>query len=142
MDSPHDVSGVWYGRYFAGSAEVEENSFIAHLDEAAGEVSGTITEPDTTGTEEVRRAFVDGSRQGTALSFVKQYDPAGALAHSVNYVGTLSEDGTEVTGEWRFSGYHGSFVMNRETFTADELEEEAAVEADIVIELEQPLERR
>jgi len=33
-------------------------------------------------------------------------------------------------------------VMNRETFTAAELEEEAAVEADIVIELEQPLERR
>ena len=136
MDEPHDVSGVWYGRYFASSAEVEENSFIAHLDEQGGEVSGTITEPDTTGTEEVRRAFVDGSRAGTALSFVKQYDPAGALAHSVNYAGTLSEDGSEVTGEWRFSGYHGSFVMNRETFTADELEDEAAAGEDIVIVME------
>lgn len=142
MDGPQDVSGVWYGRYFAGSAEVEQNSFIAHLEEAGGEVSGTITEPDTTGLEEVRRAFVDGSRTGAVLSFLKQYDPAGSLAHSVNYAGTLSDDGTEVTGEWRFSGYHGSFVMNREKFTADELENEAAVDEDIVIELEAPLEQR
>ena len=142
MGDPHDVSGVWYGRYFAGSAEVEENSFIAHLEEVAGEVSGTITEPDTTGMEDVRRAFVDGSRIGTQLRFTKQYDPAGALAHSVAYAGTISEDGSEVTGEWRFSGYHGSFVMNRETFAAEELEEEAAVDEDIVIVMGEPLERR
>lgn len=142
MGGPHDLSGVWYGRYFAGSAEVEENSFIAHLEETGSAVSGTITEPDTTGMDEVRRAFVDGSRVGVAVSFVKQYDPAGSLAHAVNYAGTLSEDGAQVTGEWRFSGYHGSFVMNRETFTADELEDEAAVDEDIVIEMEEPLRRR
>lgn len=142
MNDPYDVSGVWYGRYFAGSTEVEENSFIAHLEELAGEVTGTITEPDTTGHEEIRRAFVDGSRVATALKFTKQYDPAGALAHSVNYSGTISDDGTEVTGDWRFSGYHGSFVMNRETFAADELDEEAAVDEDIVIVMDEPLERR
>ncbi|MCP3729228.1 hypothetical protein M9978_02200 [Sphingomonas sp. MG17] len=141
MDDPHDVSGVWYGRYFAGSAEVEENSFIAHLEELVGEVSGTITEPDTTGQDEVRRAFVDGSRMASQLKFTKQYDPAGALAHSVAYAGTISGDGTEVTGEWRFSGYHGSFVMNREKFTADELDEQAAVDEDIVIVMDEPLER-
>ncbi|ODP39351.1 hypothetical protein [Sphingomonas turrisvirgatae] len=142
MSDPHDVSGVWYGRYFAGSAEVEENSFIAHLEEAGGVVSGTITEPDTTGMDEVRRAFVDGEREGLRLRFTKQYDPAGALAHSVTYAGTLSEDGSEVTGEWRFSGYHGSFVMNRETFTAEDLEDEAAIDEDLVIELDALLERR
>ena len=135
---PHDVSGVWYGRYFAGSAEVEENSFIAHLAELANEVSGTITEPDTTGLEEIRRAFVDGARTGTQLRFTKQYDPAGALAHSVAYAGTISDDGTEVSGEWRFSGYHGSFVMNREAFSAEELDEEAAIDEDIVIEMDAP----
>lgn len=140
MDDPHDVSGVWYGRYFAGSAEVEENSFIAHLTESGGNVTGTITEPDTTGQAEVRRAFVDGERAGTRLTFMKQYDPAGSLAHSVAYAGTISEDGSEVSGEWRFSGYHGSFVMNRETFTADELEE--AVEADVLIVMDEPVERR
>ena len=141
MDDPQDVSGVWYGRYFAGSGDVEENSFIAHLAEAAGEVTGTITEPDTTGMEEVRRALVDGDRAGTQLRFVKQYDPAGALAHSVNYAGTISDDGTEVTGQWRFSGYHGSFVMSRERFDADELDEAAAVDEDIIIVMDEPLDR-
>lgn len=142
MDGPQDVSGVWYGRYFAGSAAVEENSFIAHLAEHAGAVSGTITEPDTTGVDEVRRAFVSGSRAGFGLNFTKQYDPAGALAHSVRYSGTLSQDGTQVDGYWSFSGYHGTFVMNRETFSAEELDEAAAVDEDIVIELETPIERR
>lgn len=142
MNDPQDVTGVWYGRYFASSAEVEESSFIAHLDEMAGDVSGTITEPDTTGMEEVRRAFVDGDRMGSRLRFMKQYDPAGPLAHSVAYAGTISDDGTEVTGEWRFSGYHGSFVMNRETFRAEELDEEAAVDEDIVIEMDEPIRPR
>ena len=132
------MSGVWYGRYLASSAEVEENSFIANLEELAGEVSGTITEPDTTGIDAVRRAFVDGSRTGIQLRFTKQYDPAGALAHSVAYAGAISDDGTEVSGEWRFSGYHGSFVMNREAFTAEELDEEAAVDEDILIEMDVP----
>lgn len=139
MNDPQDVTGVWYGRYFASSAGVEENSFIAHLDETGGEVSGTITEPDTTGMEEVRRAFVDGDRIASRLRFMKQYDPAGPLAHSVAYAGTISDDGTEVTGEWRFSGYHGSFVMNRERFHAEELDEEAAVDEDIVIEMDVPI---
>ncbi|RSY87491.1 hypothetical protein DAH66_07620 [Sphingomonas koreensis] len=139
MNDPQDVTGVWYGRYFASSAGVEENSFIAHLDEMAGDVSGTITEPDTTGMEEVRRAFVDGDRMGSRLRFMKQYDPAGPLAHSVAYAGTISDDGTEVTGEWRFSGYHGSFVMNRETFRAEELDEEVAADEDIVIEMDEPI---
>mgnify|MGYP003583958865 FL=1 len=142
MNDPQDVTGVWYGRYFASSAGVEENSFIAHLDEMTGDVSGTITEPDTTGMEEVRRAFVDGDRMGSRLRFMKQYDPAGPLAHSVAYAGTISDDGTEVTGEWRFSGYHGSFVMNRETFRAEELDEEAAVDEDIVIEMDEPIRPR
>lgn len=142
MNDPQNVTGVWYGRYFAASVEVEDNSFIAHLDEVAGEVSGTITEPDNSGMEDIRRAFVDGNRAGSRLRFMKQYDPAGSLAHSVAYAGTINDDGTEVTGEWRFSGYHGSFVMNREAFRAEELDEEAAVDEDIVIEMDAPLRSR
>lgn len=138
MNDPRDLSGVWYGRYFAISWGVPENGFIAHLEEEGGVVTGTITEPDDTGTADIRRAFADGSRSGSALEFTKQYDPAGPLAHSVAYVGTVSDDGTEVTGEWRFSGYHGSFVMNREIFRAEELDEEAAVDEDLVIELDAP----
>ncbi len=138
MNDPRDMSGVWYGRYFATSRNVNENGFIAHFEEEGGVVSGTITEPDDSGAADIRRAFADGSRAGSALEFIKQYDPSGPLAHSVAYAGTVSDDGTEVTGEWRFSGYHGSFVMNREIFGAEELEAEAAVDEDLVIELDAP----
>ena len=139
ITDPQDMTGVWYGRYFATSFGADENSFIAHLEETGGEVSGTITEPDTSGEEEIRRAFVDGDRAGARLRFMKQYDPAGSLAHSVAYAGTINDDGTEVTGEWRFSGYHGSFVMNREAFRAEELDEAAAVDETIVIEMDEPI---
>jgi len=138
MSDPRDTTGVWYGRYFATAWDVPENSFIAHLEEAGGSVTGTITEPDDSGLADIRRAFVTGTRDGHLLNFNKQYDPAGPLAHSVAYRGRISDDGTEVTGEWRFSGYHGSFVMNREIFRAEELDEEAAVDEDIVIEWDAP----
>ena len=138
MNDPRDATGVWYGRYFATGWDVPENSFIAHLEEIGGAVDGTITEPDDTGRSEIRCAFVSGSRSLDTLAFTKQYDPAGPLAHSVAYTGRISEDGTEVTGDWRFSGYHGSFVMNREIFRAEELDEEAEVEEDLVIELGEP----
>ncbi|MBX3594569.1 hypothetical protein [Sphingomonas sp.] len=133
MNDPRDLSGVWYGRYFATSWGVEENSFIAHLEDEGGAFVGTITEPDTTGAADIRRAFIDGSRSGASLRFTKQYDPAGPLAHAVAYSGTVTDDGTEVTGEWRFSGYHGSFVMCREIFSYDELEERAETELDAPI---------
>ncbi len=138
MNDPRDTTGVWYGRYFATAWDVPENSFIAHLEEVGGAVDGTITEPDDTGLSDIRRAFVSGTRSADTLDFVKQYDPSGPLAHSVAYAGRISDDGTEVTGEWRFSGYHGSFVMNREIFRAEELDEDAAVDEDIVIILDAP----
>ena len=83
----------------SGQVVVEhDGQFIAHLDETGGEVSGTITEPDNSGVEDIRRAFVDGDRTGARLRFMKQYDPAGALAHSVAYAGTINDDGTSVYG--------------------------------------------
>lgn len=130
MNDPRDVSGVWYGRYFALSWGSEDNGFIAHLAESDGVVTGTITEPDTLGIDTVRRAYVDGDRSGAQLGFIKQYDPSGTLAHSVAYAGSINDDGTQVTGEWQFSVYHGSFVMNRETFSVEELADEAAVRDD------------
>lgn len=138
MSDPRDATGVWYGRYFATTWDVPENSFIAHLEELGGSVTGTITEPDDSGMADIRRAFVTGTRGGDTLDFTKQYDPAGPLAHSVAYHGRISDDGTEVAGEWRFSGYHGSFVMSREIFRAEELDEDAAVDEELFIEWDAP----
>lgn len=52
-DDPQNLGGVWYGRYDAlGYADT--NNFVARLDDDGGAISGTITEPDTSGGTGVR----------------------------------------------------------------------------------------
>jgi len=125
--SDENLTGIWYGRYVAATHD-EVNGFIAHLEEVGGILSGVITEPDTTGQVDVRRAYVSGRRAGAAIEFTKQYD-GGALAHAVRYWGLVNEDATEIGGRWRIVYDHGSFVMSREKFRAEELEEAEDVEA-------------
>ena len=123
-----DLTGCWYGRY-AGTNYTEANRFIALLEESAGSVIGRISEPDDLGLAEVRHATVSGRRSGTAVSFVKQYD-GGVLAHAVEYEGILNEDATVLRGGWSFGDYRGEFVMERELFTVEELEDDAEAEMD------------
>jgi hypothetical protein len=123
---PLDLTGIWYGRYDA-SGYNETNSFIANIEESGGLVSGTITEPDSTGQAVARRAFVSGRRAGPAVEFTKQYD-GGVFAHAVRYWGMVNEDGTEIAGRWIIVRHGGTFVMSREKFSAEELEEEREVE--------------
>ena len=124
MNEPADMSGVWYGRY-ASRALPQENSFIAVLEESAGSFTGTITEPDGGGG--VRRALVKGQRTGLALYFVKQY--VGSWDHSVNYSGRSDEEGLTAAGGWNLEWLWGSFEMQRERFTVEELEDLVPEEA-------------
>jgi hypothetical protein len=125
-DDPQNLGGVWYGRYDAlGYADT--NNFVAHLNDDNGAISGTITEPDTGGEFEVRRAFVSGNRSGSGLQFVKQYD-GGALAHAVRYAGEVNADATEISGVWMIVRHHGIFTMRREKFSDIDLEREEELE--------------
>ena len=122
MGDPKDVSGVWYGRWTA-ERPVYPNSFIANFIEAGGLVSGAITERDIYRPPAIYRAFVEGMRAGPEIRFVKRYDGSGRLSHSVLYTGRINGAGTEIAGIWHFSTYSGSFTMQRESFTAEELDE-------------------
>jgi hypothetical protein len=121
-DDRQDLTGVWYGRDDASGYD-ETNGFIAQIEEHAGALSGIITEPDTTGQTGVRRAFVSGMRTCGVMEFVKQYD-GGAMAHAVRYFGEINRDATEITGGWVIVQHGGTFVMEREKFSVEELEEE------------------
>jgi hypothetical protein len=126
-EDPQNLGGVWYGRYDAlGYADT--NNFVARLDDDGGTISGTITEPDTSGVGGVRRAFVTGSRSGSGLRFVKQYD-GGAAAHAVRYSGQVNADATEISGVWIIVRNHGVFTMRREKFSETDLEREEEREA-------------
>lgn len=123
MSDRRDLSGVWYGRYSASNYQ-EENSFIALIEEALGVLDGSVSEPDDQGTAGIRRASLTGLREGALVRFVKQYDGRGGFTHAVRYEGQVNEEGTEVTGRWNVDGWHGRFVMEREKFSAEELEAE------------------
>ena len=125
-DGARNLTGVWYGRYDA-TAYPETNTFIAQLTDNGGVISGTITEPDTTGQADIRRAFVSGRHAGPAIEFTKQYD-GGVLAHAVRYWGLVNDQASEISGRWIIVREQGTFVMTRETFAAEELEDEREVE--------------
>jgi hypothetical protein len=130
MSDPRNLTGVWYGAWTA-THPVYPNSFIANLVEAHGQVSGSITEPDVYRRPAIFRAFVEGARAGPEVRFVKQYDGAGRLLHAVLYTGRINDSGTEITGTWHFSTHSGSFTMQRESFTAEELDEREEVSEQI-----------
>lgn len=130
MSDPHNLTGVWYGRYVAHSHD-ETNRFIAALEDHAGVITGTITEPDSEGFADIRRAHVSGARGGSSLTFVKQYDGA-IYAHALRYDGAVNDDATEISGTWSMVGAHGGFVMEREKFGAAELEDVEEIELEVL----------
>lgn len=125
MSDPADLSGVWYGRYLSTSGR-QDNRFIARLDDLGGGLEGSISEPDGRGG--IRRARVDGARTGNEVHFVKQYDGSGGWDHSVLYAGTVDDGATVVDGIWQVEHVSGSFVMRRERFDAEELEDDEEIE--------------
>jgi hypothetical protein len=122
MSDKRDVSGVWYGRY-TGDYCGQDNGFIALLEESGGAFDGSISEPDDQRRSGTRRADVEGRRAGDQLSFVKQYDGSGGYTHAVRYSGHVNDEGTEVSGVWAVDWLRGRFAMEREKFSAEELEE-------------------
>lgn len=122
MSDPTDLSGVWYGRY---NSAYEENSFIALLEEGEDGFSGTISEPGCLGEEDTRRAVVAGMRTGLRVRFVKQY--RAPWDHAVHYSGEVDAEGTTIAGQWLVYGVHGSFVMQRDMFAAEAIDDEEEV---------------
>jgi hypothetical protein len=123
--SDSNVSGVWYGRWSSTDPDVYPNSFIAVLEEAAGAVDGTVSEPDPDGSQPLR-ALVSGGRSGAQIHWITQYD-GEKLAHAVYYAGLVNGEATEINGGWRLEHWSGSFTMRREKFSIEELEEDREI---------------
>ncbi len=59
-------------------------------------------------------ASTDGMQTGRQVAFTKVYvAQASSLTHPVAYEGTLSEDGTTITGTWRLSNISGTWDAHR-----------------------------
>jgi hypothetical protein len=114
--SHQSLTGVWHGVYSYPIARAPV-SFVATLIETGSAVRGTTHEPCTIGgPNETLYATLAGSRQDSAVAFVKTYDGANTHYGTVAYEGTLSSDGTEIEGRWIVPGnWSGKFLMIRAT---------------------------
>jgi hypothetical protein len=54
-----------------------------------------------------------GGRSGSAVTFVKRYEPPGYGYDTVAYEGSVNADATEIDGRWRVQGISGTFLMIR-----------------------------
>lgn len=123
-NDPMNLTGAWFGGFSYLGVPKDDVSFIASLEEVAGLVSGTTSEPNTIGDTTMHlNAIVRGSREGAEVSFTKMYDGESDAAHAVNYAGTVNAEGTRVTGFWQLEDWSGGFEMNRTQVQKEEIEE-------------------
>lgn len=115
------LTGVWDGTFV--QPRVGMVTFLATLIESGGALGGNLTEPCIMpgcplGTH---NASIAGHRSGSAVSFVKRYEPPGYGYTTVSYEGSVNADATEIDGRWRLPGttLSGTFLMVRSTKSAE-----------------------
>ena len=117
-----DLTGVWNGTYV--QSRVGMVTFLATLIETGGALGGNVTDPCIRpdclvgGTH---NASIAGHRSGSAVSFIKRYEPSGCGYDTVLYEGVVNADATEIDGRWRLPGTtaSGTFLMVRADKTAE-----------------------
>ena len=117
-----NLTGVWDGTYV--QSQVGMVTFLATLIDSGGALGGNVTEPCILprclvgGTH---NASIAGHRSGSAVSFIKRYEPSGCGYHTVTYEGVVNADATEIDGRWRLPGLSGTFLMVRSTKPAQSI---------------------
>src|SRR5512138_1103890 len=105
-ESAEKLTGIWHGLYSYGQRPGSV-SFVATLIESGSSLSGSTHEPCIGDhcPADTLYATLAGSRQDSAIAFVKTYETAGQFFQDpVAYDGTLSADGTEIEGVWNIQG--------------------------------------
>jgi hypothetical protein len=114
-----NLTGVWDGTFIQQAGMV---TFLATLIDSSGAVGGNVTEPCTVPgcPLSTHNASIAGHRSGSAVSFVKRYEPPGYGYDKVFYEGSVNAEATEIHGRWNIAGtrFSGTFLMVRSTRAA------------------------
>jgi hypothetical protein len=106
-----NLTGIWNGLYTYPDGK--SVAFVATLIESGSSLSGTTHERGLLGN--TAYATLSGSRQESAVSFIKKYAKHRLLyANPVVYEGSLNGDATEIEGRWAIRKIlSGKFLMIR-----------------------------
>lgn len=110
-----NLAGDWTGGYISADG-ADVNTFDIKMVQAGEYLSGTIVEVNTFGDTSKAlflTSTLKGTIKGAQVAFVKTYDGAGGVTHSVSYRGVLSSDGRRVRGTFDAGGPAGAFEMVR-----------------------------
>ncbi len=124
MSSADDLSGGWDGIYNYPRG-MRPNAFTATLRDSGGLLAGEVSEPsqDPQDHGAILHALLEGSREGSAVRFVKTYDAPSRSHYAVIYTGTVNGEGTEISGRWDIPGvWSGTFIMVRHVGAEDAAE--------------------
>lgn len=88
-----DLSGSWLGTYWQNGRPTR---FEATLVQSGNQISGRIQDESYLG-----EAQMEGESIGRSIRFTKSY--LGQSSTPILYVGTVTEDGNFMQGEWTFS---------------------------------------
>jgi len=114
--SSRSLTGVWEGIYSYPVSGLPTVPFTATLIEAGSSLSGSVHEQCTMGGSPNETLFfsLNGSRQGTAVNFVKTYHGTNPYYGTIVYDGAVNDDATEIEGRWTIPGdWSGRFLMTR-----------------------------
>lgn len=105
-----DISGLWHGWYGYGTGGFSV-PFTAWLQQSENAVTGSTLEPNTFahGGQTELSAEIEGDIWIGELSFRKIYLPSPGVHDSpIFYIGFISDDGSEISGDWRIDDPRGS----------------------------------
>lgn len=127
-----DLTGAWDGVYHYKDVPDAGPStpFLATIKETNGAFTGTVIEPHEF-KEGTVSAIIHGRRRGRDVSYAKDYETDDEdYQATVQYTGTLSDDGQIMTGAWSIEHWSGTFEMSRSPEAAEIalIKDDAAVE--------------
>src|SRR5262245_13363982 len=95
------LTGVWDGSFLQPG--VGTITFLAALITAGGALTAGVTTPCMAPGCPIspHNASISGTRSGSAVSFVKRYQPPGYGYTHVFYEGAVNADATEIDGRWK-----------------------------------------
>ena len=124
-----NLTGVWDGTFVQPGVGVV--TFLATLIESGSALGGNVTEPciEPGCPLSTHNASIAGQRSGSAVSFVKRYEPSGYGYDAVIYQGVVNADATEIHGRWALLGIalSGTFLMVRSTKIAQSVTAEEQI---------------